>query len=465
MDDVRTMWARWSPARRWSLLIGVGLIVLLTAAFAWWATQPRYAVLFSGLKQGDAAEIATTLDGWQLPHRFADDGATVLVPSDMVYDTRMKLVAQGVPHGGNVGFETFKDSDFGVTEFAQRVNYQRALQGELERTISSLDEVQSARVHLTLRRTTMFETQDTPSKASVTLALHQGKTLTPKQVTGVQRLVASAVDGLAPDAVVVLGDGGTVLSGNGANAGDGGDEQARIEERLHQRISGMLQAALGSSSAYSVSVDVQLNYDHVKQVRDSLLPQGKDGNGLLTRQKIANTHPTEAGDTDAAHAPAASAEAELEFAHSREQEEVEVAPGKVERISVGILVPETVNAETLAKLHDVIAAAIGLNAQRGDRLDIAGMGSAAAYGATSRPNVIPTTVTAAAAVRPAMAAAPVSTAMPWWQLAALAGGLGLLCFIVGWSVSRQGRPRRLNHLEREKLLRDVQQWIDASEQV
>ncbi|MFS6823044.1 flagellar basal-body MS-ring/collar protein FliF, partial [Staphylococcus aureus] len=125
-------------------------------------------------------------------------GKVILVPSDQVYETRMQLVSRGVPKGGSVGFELFKDSDYGVTEFAQHVNYQRALQGELERTIAALSEVDSARVHLTIRRADLFQTDTDPSKASVTLTLRQGKHLDAKEVAGIQRLVASAVDGLTP---------------------------------------------------------------------------------------------------------------------------------------------------------------------------------------------------------------------------------------------------------------------------
>ena len=127
-----------SRQRRWILAVGAVIILCVAGALAWWTMTPRYTVLFSGLRESSAAEIAGALDTMQVPHRYADGGATLLVPDDLVYDTRMKLVAQNVPHGSSVGFEVFKDSDFGVTEFAQQVNYQRALQGELERTIDTL---------------------------------------------------------------------------------------------------------------------------------------------------------------------------------------------------------------------------------------------------------------------------------------------------------------------------------------
>ena len=454
MEFLRSLWGGWSHGRRLAFGIGLLLIVVLAAGLTWWSTRTRYGVLFTELKQVDAAEVAGALDGLQVPHRFSDDGATVLVPEESVYDARMKLVAQGVPHGGSVGFEVFKDSDFGVTEFAQRVNYQRALQGELERTIATIPDVQAARVHLTLRRAGMFESQDSPSKASVSLTLQPGRSLALKQVAGIQRLIASAVDGLSPDAVTVLGQGGAVLSGG--TAGDSGEEQARVEARLRQRVEALLREALGESASFAVSVNVQLNYDRIKQVKDTLLAQGKDGNGLLVRQKSSNTHGAAAPEGDAARTASSAGESELEYAHGRQQEEIEVAPGQVQRISVGIMVPSSVDEATSAKLASVIGAAIGLDAQRGDHLDIAAVAAApktalALPPVASQHSTHPTESVAAASRLPAGA--------PWM----LAGLLGLLCFGTGVGIARLRAPRRLPAAERERLLQDVRRWIEAPE--
>src|ERR1700744_6358681 len=193
--------------------IGLLLIAVFVAASAWWVMHPPYGVLFRDLRDSDAAEISSTLGQMQVPYRLADEGKTILVPAESVYETRMKLISQGVPKGGSVGFELFKDSDYGVTEFAQKVNFQRALQGELERTIASLDEVSSARVHLTIHHAELFQSDPTPSKASVTLTLRPQKHLDAREVAGVQRLIASAVDGLAPATVVGLDGKGMVLAG------------------------------------------------------------------------------------------------------------------------------------------------------------------------------------------------------------------------------------------------------------
>lgn len=438
--------------RRWTLIGGTVVILAMAGGLAWWAMKPRYTVLFGSLRQADAAEIAGALDAMQVPHRFADDGASLLVPEDVVYDTRMKLVAQNVPHGSSVGFEVFKDSDFGVTEFAQQVNYQRALQGELERTIATIGEVESARVHLTLRRASMFDEKDAPSKASVSLALHPGAHLMPTQVAGIQRLVASAVEGLDAETVVVLGDGGTVLAGGGHGAGAVTDDSGQMEARLRQRIDTLLKDSLGARTPYSVSVDVRVNYDRIKHIKDTLVPQGQDGNGLLLREKTAGGHATTSVDAQGNKTTTpGSGDNELEFAHSREQEEVEVAPGKVERISIGVLLPSSVDAATVSKLTSVIGAAAGLDATRGDQLTVATLPVVAGVAKTvpSRP----------ASPR---VLAPEPDAMWWWL-----GAGSLLVVLIGAAtgtvVARTKQPKRLSRQSREEVLADVRKWLRAPE--
>jgi flagellar M-ring protein FliF len=453
METGRSIWSAWSPVKRKLFVVGLLLIVGLASVIGWWATRTPYGVLFSGLRDVDAAEITTALDSWQVPHRFADGGATLLVPEESVYDTRMKLVGQGIPHGGSVGFEVFKDSDFGVTEFAQHVNYQRALQGELERTITSLPDVQTARVHLTLRKASMFDTNEAPSKASVSLTLKPGVSLASAQVTGIQRLVASAVDGLTPEAVAVLGNGGVPLSGR--VAGDGGEEQARVESRLRQRVQDLLRDAVGMTSGSTVSVDVTLNYDRVHQVRERLVEQGKDGNGLLVHQRTANSRGTVAPATDeTARQPGGSGETDTEYAHGRDQEDVELAPGRIQRLSIGVVVPANTAPAAIASLREVIAASVGLDAARGDQLDIAALGGVPVVAAKPAAVKAPT----ASAVAPVVP----DTTMPWWPFAV--GGLIAVCGVGTIPlVLRRRRVPRLTHQEREAALRDVRQWMDSSE--
>jgi flagellar M-ring protein FliF len=458
-----------SRRARLGFVLGVLAIVGLGGAVAWWAAHPDYGVLFRDLKEADAAEITAALGQMQVPYHIADGGHSILVPENAVYDTRMKLVSQGVPKGGSVGFELFKDSDYGVTEFAQRVNFQRALQGELERTIDAMDEVSSSRVHLTIRREDMFAHDGDASKASVTIAIKPGKHLEARQVVGIQRLLASAVEGLSSDAVVVLDGNGSVLSAHGvdgvAAVGDRMDEQARLELQLRQKVGTLLHRVLANDD-FTVSVDVRVNYDHVKQVREHLIAQGKDGNGLLVREKTGSTGRS-ADDSDPDHAKAGSStsDREVEYAHGREQEEIEQAPGRIERISVGIVVPDAIPQTELSKLSDVVSAGLGLDLSRGDKVDIASI-APPAVAAVEKPHslapVVESATDSAVEEHGQPDAASAGTRLPLWAYLALGAGVALIASL--WmAFGSNARQRRLTAPEREEALQRLRQWVSSAE--
>ena len=186
------------------------LATVLTAAY--FSMRPKYEILFSDLRPADAATIVAKLDEDKIPYRLADKGATILVPAKEVDALRLGVMSADLPLKGTVGFELFNKSDMGLTEFAQRINYQRALQGELSRTIMTIDTVDAARVHLTLPEPSVFRADRRPAKASVTLTTRTGQGLDPQAVAGIQRLVAASVPDLGFSDVVVLDEHGRLVS-------------------------------------------------------------------------------------------------------------------------------------------------------------------------------------------------------------------------------------------------------------
>jgi len=467
MVEFRTFMTGLSARARWGFAAGLLAIVLLAGGAAWWALHPSYAPLAQNLKPADASEIGSALSGWGVPYRFEDGDKAILVPEDQLYATRMKLAAEGIPKGGSIGFEMFKDSDYGVTEFAQQVNYQRALQGELERTIESMQEVRSARVHLTIHHAGLFEQDQEPSKASVTLHLQPGQHIAAKQVVGIQRLVASAVDGLQPEAVTVLDQDGTVLSGSGmgdaALLGDQVDGAAKLEQHLRQQVNALLTRALHRDD-FTVSVAVQLSYDRVKRVEQHLLAQGKDGNGLLVREKTDSSRVPAASSTTSASGSAVTSR-DAEYAHGNEQEEIEEAPGRIQRISVGVVIPMTLNPSDIKELSDVVAAGIGLDAARGDHVDIAAITPWIAP-EQALPSLAPTSAHPAARSGAASRAVPArGLTLPLWIYAAAGIGVLLILALVTLAWTRKGAsvPRRLSVEEREATLERLVQWIELPE--
>lgn len=441
-----------SGASRVGLLAGLVVLVLLTAWALWWAMAPRYQLLFGNLREADAAEIAESLTEWKVPYDYTEDGAGIRVPSERVYDTRMKLVSAGVPSGGHVGFELFNDSDFGATEFAQRVNYQRALQGEVERTIAALPGVEMARVHLTIRRPGLFLGEQEASKASVALTLTPGTQLDPRQVGGIRNLVASAVDGLAPESVVVLGPTGALLAGAGGddNALAFGERQAGYEQRVRERIQDLLQGAFGLER-FTVTVDARLNFDQVRQVNERLLPHAGNAHGLLVRKQT--TRPG----TDVDGAPVGSAQEQVEYAHGSQREEIARALGRVERLSIAVLLPASLPKAELERLHKLVAAAAGLDPERGDTLEIGTMESPQAEEGAAGESGLALLETPREPERTSAVPEPAPNVLSRaWQIAG-AFGLFLLGVLLGWWM--HPRPRQLSPQEMDAMTGKLRSWL------
>lgn len=201
-----------------SLLQKISVAAALAAVFisvtviVYWANRPVYKTLFAGLTQDDAALVIENLKEQRIPYHIEDGGAKITIPDDYVYETRLNLAKEGVPRGGGAGLELFDKSSFGMTEFMQDVSYQRALQGELARTISALKEIQEARVHLTVPKDRLFIADEEASKAAVVLRLRGGNTLGRDQVRAIASLVSGSVKGLTPENVQIVDTQGRLLS-------------------------------------------------------------------------------------------------------------------------------------------------------------------------------------------------------------------------------------------------------------
>jgi flagellar M-ring protein FliF len=248
---------RSAPPGRQLLFAVMAAAVLGAALFAMWFTFMRmpYEPLFTKMRALDAATIVTELDKQKIPYRLGDGGTTILVPGDKVASTRLDVMSEDLPLKGTVGFELFNKSDMGLTDFAQKINYQRALQGELERTITSLAGVESARVHLSLGQDRIFRDEQVPPKASVTIHMRDGTVLPGRAAQGIQRLVAAAVPQLDAANVVILDEDGDVIGTQVATQAMDQDaapitrEQVAIEQFYAARIQMALEKVFPAKSA------------------------------------------------------------------------------------------------------------------------------------------------------------------------------------------------------------------------
>lgn len=465
-ENLSGTWRQQRPASRLATVLALLLIVVGVVWALQWALKRDEQALFTELRAEDAAGIVAELQRMKVPYRLAGDGTVIMVDRERVHDLRMALMGKGVTLHGGVGFEIFANNDFGMTDFAQRINYQRALQGELTRTIQALEEVRQVRVHLVMPEAGLFRKAGAKPKAAVTVALKRGRTLAAAQVLGIQRLVAAAVPEIEPSAVTIVDESGVTLSRPADPDGELGapaqmGAKSEIEQYITRKAVAVLDRAFGPGRAI-VSVDVTLDHNQVRVTREDVLPGNpRSGEGALTRRRTSQS----GGNAAADDAPrTGGSTAELEFQNGRRVEQVVSRPGSVRNISVGILLPSALPADRAEELKRLIAATVGLNPARGDEIALSSLDqfSSPAAAAASAPFV-------AAPVDAPAAALPVadpSAAGPSRGSSMVVGplgwllGLGLVAAVAGllWSRRRAATPP-LSPSAREDLLRQMQQWL------
>ncbi|WIX26725.1 flagellar M-ring protein FliF C-terminal domain-containing protein [Xanthomonas arboricola pv. corylina] len=344
----------------------------------------------------------------------------------------------------------FDTNEFGVTEFAQRINYQRALQGEIERTIATIPGVEAVRVHLSIRRPGVFLAEDSQSKASVAVSLVPGATLTAKQVSGIRDLVASAVDGLMPDAVVVVGPTGLQLAGgvNDAAGGAQGDLARQLGADYERDIRKILEAQPSTAGA-SISVNVALNFDKVRTISERTLVAPGQDHGTVVRRSSSSDRAPEGGS-------GAVLNEQVEYAHGTEKQEITRATGRVERVSVAIALRQPLSDIEQQHLQRLVMAAIGGDASRGDVVEI-GVGSTAISSQPPGQSALAARITD----RPAVGARGVTSA---WQAAPmiwLVVAVVLSLFVgvlIGKAVTRS-RSKRLSREQSEQAAQQIRAWL------
>ncbi len=284
-------------AQRMRLGVGVALLVAVAIAAIVLGRQPDYRVLFANLNDKDGGAIVAQLSQMNVPYKHADGGGAILIPADRVHDVRLRLATQGLPKGSVAGFELMESSKFGMTQFQERLNFQRGLEGELTRSIQALSSVQGARVHLALpNQNGFFREQQKPS-ASVLVSLHPGRVLDRAQLAGIVHLVASSVPELAPSAVSVLDDTGKLLSQSpDAASGSGVDAQQllyvqQIEQQYARRIMDILEPVVGRNNV-KAQVSAEVDFSQTESTSEQHRPNlAADASAIRSQQVVESNGP------------------------------------------------------------------------------------------------------------------------------------------------------------------------------
>ena len=276
VERLRQAFNRLGEQQKMIFLVGVAALIAVVVGSILWSRQPDWKVLFSNLNEKDGGAIVAILEAQNTPHRYSD-GGSLMVPAERVHEVRLKLASQGLPRGGMVGFELMENQKFGTSQFAEQVNYQRGLEGELARTIQSIGAVQAARVHLAIPKPSVFVREEQKPTASVMLNLYPGRTLDSGQIAGIGHLVSSSVPQLPMANVAIIDQNGALLSQLKSKLSDAGLDPAQLkyvretENGVITRIEEILKPMLGAGN-FKVQVAADIDFSQSEQTAESYRP-------------------------------------------------------------------------------------------------------------------------------------------------------------------------------------------------
>jgi len=396
MDAAKGIKSWWQGAgiRQKALVLLIGVPLLISLGYLILGGKgPQMVPLFTDLDQRDAAAMVEELKANKVKYTLANQGTTILVPEDMVYELRLQMVNNGIVSGG--GFELFDQTKMGATDFERRVNYQRALQEELRRTIVQIDEVEQARVHIVLPEQSVFLEEVRPASASIALKLKSARKLTPEQVQGIVLLVQNSVEGLTEDNISIIDTAGNVLKGGGSGEGADISElslrnreiKEAFEYAIQERVKTLLDSIFGpGKSKVMITADLDFSQHErrsitygkqvvraetgVRSQRGADIPAGGiagvEGNAdeYLAMGNMPEINPD---------SPQVSEEYTRNYEFDTTEETVVFSPGEIRKISAAVVVDGQLSPDKAAEITRLVAAAIGLDESRGDQITVSGM--------------------------------------------------------------------------------------------
>ncbi|WP_354690397.1 flagellar basal-body MS-ring/collar protein FliF [Phytobacter sp. RSE-02] len=477
------------------LMVAAAAAVAIVVAMVLWAKSPDYRTLYSNLSDQDGGAIVTQLTQMNIPYRFSENGGAIEVPADKVHELRLRLAQQGLPKGGAVGFELLDQEKFGISQFSEQVNYQRALEGELARTIETLGPVKTARVHLAMPKPSLFVREQKSPSASITVNLAPGRAMDDGQITAIVHLVSSAVAGLPPGNVTVVDQSGRLLTQSNTAGRDLNDAQlkyaADVEGRVQRRIESILAPIVGNGNVHA-QVTAQIDFANKEQTEEQYQPNGDASQAVLrsrqtneseqiggnypggvpgalsnqpapanaapittppanqqngqqngqqnqTGQQTASSATSNAVPRNTTRNETANYEVDRTIRHTK------MNVGDIERLSVAVVVnyrtladgkTEALSADQLKQIEDLTREAMGYTEKRGDTLNVVNS--------------------------PFNATDDVGGQLPFWQQQSfidqmLNAGRWLLVLIVAWLLWRKAvRPQLVRRQEEAKAVQEAQ---------
>ncbi|HCT3347110.1 TPA: flagellar M-ring protein FliF [Citrobacter koseri] len=473
------------------LIVAGSAAVAIIVAMVLWAKAPDYRTLFSNLSDQDGGAIVTQLTQMNIPYRFTEGSGAIEVPADKVHELRLRLAQQGLPKGGAVGFELLDQEKFGISQFSEQVNYQRALEGELARTIETLGPVKRARVHLAMPKPSLFVREQKSPSASVTVNLEPGRALDEGQISAVVHLVSSAVAGLPPGNVTLVDQGGHLLTQSNTSSRDLNDAQLKyasdVEGRIQRRIESILSPIVGNGNVHA-QVTAQLDFANKEQTEEQYRPNGDASQAVLRSRQLneseqigsgypggvpgalsnqpapanaapistppANQQNTQTTNNANSNVPRNTQRNETSnYEVDRTIRHTKLNVGDVQRLSVAVVVnyralpdgkPLPLTTEQMKQIEDLTREAMGFSDKRGDTLNVVNS--------------------------PFTATDDLGGELPFWKQQAfieqlISAGRWLLVLLVAWILWRKAvRPQLARRAEETKVAQEQAQVRQETEE-
>jgi len=406
LENAKTGWDKLDINQKMIILMTIILFVVALGSLFYWVSRPSYSILFSNLSSEDAGAIVAKLQEKKVPYRL--NGSSIIeVPSNQVHEARIQLAGEGLPEGGTVGFEIFDQTNFGLSEFAQKLNYRRALEGELGRTISQINEIEGARVHIVLPEPSLYKDKENPATASVVIKPRAGARLADSKVQGIVNLVSKSIEGLKTENITVVDTTGNILNeatGDSSFASGGNYTKTQLgakeayEGTLEKSIESMLGTVLGSESNAVVRVSADLDFTQkstaskiVKQEEEPVViseevdkekyeGQGASPGGIpgvtsqvpssaTSEQQASATYPS--GSQSDGDSTYSRQKKTTNYGFTEISEQEVKPPGELKKLSVAVVVnndgSKPIRDETIEEL---VSAACGIDKGRGDVLTV-----------------------------------------------------------------------------------------------
>jgi len=398
------------------LAVGIAALIALLAGSWMWGQTPEYRVLYSNLSDRDGGAIIDSLQQQNIPYKFSEGGGALMIPANQVHEARLKLATLGLPKGGTVGFELMENQKFGITQFAEQVNYQRAMEGELARSVQSIAAVASARVHLAIPKPSVFVKEQQKPSASVVLTLRGGRLLDASQVSAIVHLISSSVPEMSAKNVTVVDQDGTLLSAIQGEGDLGLDAKQikyvqQIEQKYIQRIEDIVTPLVGENNVHA-QVTANIDFSRTEQTAETFKPNQNPADGTVRSQQnlealtgsglnptgvpgaLTNQPPVPATAPIVAPPGATQVASDAKIDNLRKESTVnyevdrtishtELPVGMIKRLSVAVVVNNRKVTDTKGKvsyvpltdeeksqIDNLVKDAVGYDAARGDSLNV-----------------------------------------------------------------------------------------------